>query len=209
MSTTPSSDPTAAPQASDDHLAAAKPLTDSALRRLRLPTMRAVLGDAIQWPRRKGGCPTSARGAVRQEVDTADRRSPSVASHPPGFRGRSSSTMIDYDANGHLNAAIGINTSRPRRLGLRRGRPALPHRRLRHRQEPPAHRPRHRRCGERVSRQIHARDTARERARRSRRRTPTACTIARYGRVDLPTSTNSAAMERTTARPSPLFQVLM
>ena len=89
---------------------AAAAATDSALRRLRLPTMRAVLGDAITAAE-KGQL--SYVGFLAElllaEVDDRDRRSTIRRVASAGFPRPKFLDDIDYDANGHLNAAT-INT---------------------------------------------------------------------------------------------------
>jgi DNA replication protein DnaC len=89
---------------------AAAAATDSALRRLRLPTMRAVLGDAVTAAE-KGQL--SYIGFLAElllaEVDDRDRRSTIRRVASAGFPRPKFLDDIDYDANGHLNAAT-INT---------------------------------------------------------------------------------------------------
>ena len=89
---------------------AAAAATDSALRRLRLPTMRAVLADAVTAAE-KGQL--SYIGFLAElllaEVDDRDRRSTIRRVQSAGFPRPKFLDDIDYDANGHLNAAT-INT---------------------------------------------------------------------------------------------------
>lgn len=85
----------------DDDAAAA---TDSALRRLRLPTMRAVLGDAVTTAEKEQ---LSYIGFLAElllaEVDDRDRRSTIRRVATAGFPRPKFLDDIDYDANPPLS----------------------------------------------------------------------------------------------------------
>jgi DNA replication protein DnaC len=89
---------------------AAAAATDSALRRLRLPTMRAVLGDAVKTAEKEQ---LSYIGFLAElllaEVDDRDRRSTIRRVASAGFPRSKFLDDIDYDANPHLTSAK-INT---------------------------------------------------------------------------------------------------
>ena len=89
---------------------AAAAATDSALRRLRLPTMRAVLADAVTTAEKEQ---LSYIGFLAElllaEVDDRDRRSTIRRVATAGFPRPKFLDDIDYDANPHLTAAT-INT---------------------------------------------------------------------------------------------------
>lgn len=148
---------------------AAVAAVDQACRRLRLPTVRAVLDEALTVA---GKEQLSYQGFLAElllaECDDRDRRFSirrvKAANFPRpqvawGLRFR-----LEPEHQPRHDPHPGHRGLDPQR------RIPMPDRGLRNGQNPPAHRARHRCRGTGLSGQIHPRDPARERTRRSRRR---------------------------------------
>lgn len=140
---------------------AAVAAVDQACRRLRLPTVRAVLDEALTVA---GKEQLSYQGFLAElllaECDDRDRRSSIRRVKAAGFPRDKWLGDFDFDANPNINPAT-IHTLRDRGLDPQKRTP-LPHRGLWNGQVPPAHRARHRGGGTGLPGQIHPRDPARE-----------------------------------------------
>ena len=142
---------------------AANAAIDQACRRLRLPTIRAVVDEATTAANKEQ---LSYQGFLAElllaECDDRDRRSSVRRVKAAGFPRDKWLGDFDFDANPNINPAT-INTlaTAPSRFAsLATLAPA----------KATCSWPRHCRCGEGVPGQIHARHPARERTRRGRRR---------------------------------------
>ena len=124
---------------------AADAAVDTACRVLRLPTIRAQFTDARRQAAEREQL--TYRGFLAEllmaECEDRDRRRAERQIKAPGSPAQKWLRDFDFDANPGINPAV---DQHPGHLRLGPQRPAaLPDRRLRHRQVPPAHRPGHRR----------------------------------------------------------------
>ena len=151
--------------------AAAAAAVQAATRELHLPAIREHADRlAAQAQRAKATYLAFLADTLSIEVDERAERRRRRLIHEAHFPRIKRIAEFDFDAAPTINPATIATLAAGGYLDA--GEPVVLHRQLRHRQDPPPHRPRRRRLRTRPPRPLHDLRPAGQRTRRSRRRTP-------------------------------------